>query len=244
MRVECPQCHKAYMIPEEKLPAAPSAFACTACGGKVVVQPPASRPAAPRPVPPPDSEAGQTAAPIPPNQMEALRREVTKEIMKSLGLNSGLSEDKEQEEEESQLALVCEDEELFQNVISDALTKLRYRCDVAQSTKASLERLAAVPYNMVTVDSRFPDDPEGGYKILQAINALPPERRRKMFVAFISADLSTMDLNSAFILGANVTIGKKDIKRLDKILSDGFKEHQQRYRVFLRVEEEVNNEKL
>lgn len=95
----------------------------------------------------------------------------------------------------------------------------------------------------MTVDNRFPDDPDGGYKILQAINALPPDRRRKLFVAFISADLATMDLNSAFILGANLTVGKKDVRRLDKILSEGIREHDRRYRVFFQVEQEVMSEK-
>ncbi len=243
MRVECPQCHKAYSIPEEKIPSAPSAFACTACGGKVIIQPPAN--GAPEAPPPAASSHACAGAQLPPDQMETIRREVTREILKSFGLKTALHEEKEEEEdEEAMLALVCEDEEMFQGVIAGALGKFGYRCDVAPNTKASLERLAAVPYSMVTVDSRFPDDPEGGYRILQAINALPPERRRKMFVAFISADLATMDLNSAFILGANVTIGKKDVKRLDKILHDGIKEHQQRYRVFFQVEEEINNEKV
>ncbi len=243
MRVQCPQCNKAYTIPGEKLPSAPSAFTCTACGGRVVVQPPEGRAAAPGAVPPAASTAGQPAPLLPEEQMEAIRREVTMDILRSMGLATG-GQDERENEEESLVALVCEDEELFQNVVGEALSKLKYRYDVAPTAKTSLERLMAVPYSMVTVDSRFPDDPEGGYKILQAINALPPERRRKMFVAFISADLSTMDLNSAFILGANVTVGKKDIKRLDKILAEGIKEHQRRYRVFLQVEEELNNEKV
>ena len=245
MRVECPQCHKAYSIPEEKIPSAPSAFACTACGAKIVVQPVANGGSEKNHAAASSEAEAVSGEQLPHSQMEMIRREVTKEILKSLGLTAALGEEKaEEEDEEAMVALICEDEELFQGVITEALGKLRYRCDVAPNTKAALDRLAAVPYSMVTVDSRFPDDPEGGYKILQAINALPPERRRKMFVAFISADLATMDLNSAFILGANVTIGKKDVKRLDKILHDGIKEHQQRYRVFFQVEEEINNEKI
>ena len=243
MRVQCPRCNKAYSIPDEKLPAAPSAFTRTACGGKVVVQPPTSPATDPDAVPPAASAAGQAAPLLSEKQMDALRREVTREILRSLGL-AAIGQEGREDEEETSVALICEDEDLFQNVIGESLSKLKYHCDAAPTAKASLERLAAVPYSMVTVDSRFPDDPEGGYKILQAINALPPERRRKMFVAFISADLSTMDLNSAFILGANVTVGKKDIKRLDKILSEGIKEHEQRYRVFLQAEQELNNEKI
>jgi len=248
MRIECPDCHKAYNLPEEKLPKTASLFKCQACGGKITVAPAAPEPAAPPPASPALAETplagGASPALLPEEAMASLRRQVTQELLKTLGLKvAGDGADSLDEEDDKPAALVCEDEDLFQGVIGDALQKLRYRVDLASNVKAAMDRLAAGNYAVVTVDNRFPDDPEGGYKILQVINGLPPERRRKMFVAFISADLATMDLNSAFILGANLTVGKKDIKRLDKILHDGMREHDRRYRVFFQVEEEIQAER-
>ena len=41
-----------------------------------------------------------------------------------------------------------------------------------------------------------------------------------------------MDTQSAFVLGANLTVGKKDIRRLDKILQQAIKEHDKIYNIF------------
>jgi CheY-like chemotaxis protein len=136
-------------------------------------------------------------------------------------------------------ALVCEDEALFQVAISEALEKLGFQVETAKSKQESLEALGRKSFGLVTVDNRFPDDAEGGYAILQQINAMNPEVRRRMTVAFISADLSTMDTQSAFILGANLTVSKKDVRRLDQILLQGIREHRNAYKVFQEVQEEI-----
>jgi predicted Zn finger-like uncharacterized protein len=247
MRIECPDCHKAYNLPEEKLPKTASLFKCQGCGGKIPVAPPAAAaPEAPA-APPTPADAptgnGSSTSLIPEDAMANLRRQVTQELLRTLGLKVPDGSSEAEAEDDKPVGLVCEDEELFQGVIGDALQKMGYRVELASTVKAAIDRLQVGTYATVTVDNRFPDDPEGGYKLLQIINNLPPERRRKMFVAFISADLATMDLNSAFILGANLTVGKKDIKRLDKILHDGLREHNRRYRVFFQVEEEVQGER-
>ncbi len=93
------------------------------------------------------------------------------------------------------------------------------------------------------MDNRLPDDPEGGTQILQAINAMPPDQRRRMFVAFISADLGTMDTQSAFVLGANLTVGKKDLRKLDKILHQAIREHDRIYNIFRSVHDELQPRK-
>ena len=123
-------------------------------------------------------------------------------------------------------ALVCEDEAMFQQVISEALTNLGYKVEIKADTAKAVKAIQKNRYSLVTVDHRFPDDEEGGFKILQEINGLPPEIRRKMFVAYISADLATMDTNSAFILGANLTVSKNDIKSIEKIITQGMREHE------------------
>lgn len=258
MQIQCPECKKSFPLPADRVPKAATVYKCPSCGGRIPVSPageakaeaPEPRVAA-SPVPAPVS-VGSEASPapsgapgdLPPEVLDQLRLTVTREILRSLGLRGSDLETEEEGGGGDHLALVCEDEELFQGVISETLRGMGYRVEVASSVKAALEKIPQGFHSLVTVDNRFPDDPDGGYKILQAINALPPDRRRKIYVAFISADLATMDLNSAFILGANLTVGKKDIKRLDKILAEGVREHDRRYHVFNHVEQEVMNEKL
>ncbi|MEW5763821.1 MAG: zinc-ribbon domain-containing protein [Acidobacteriota bacterium] len=243
MTITCPDCGKSFRVDEAKLPARPVALKCPACGGRISVAPeeaPAPSEGA-RPARNDLPEEGNGLRPGTPS-WDRLRREVTADVLRHLGVAAGpwgSDEDAEFGEEGQKTALVCEDEALFQVAISEILERQGYAVDLAASKAAALEALGRKPYSLVTVDNCYGDDPEGGFAILQAINGLPPEVRRSMYVAFVSVDLSTMDTRSAFILGANLTVSKKDVKKLDRILHQGQREHANLYRVFRRVEEEI-----
>ncbi len=256
MQIACPACKKVLSVDEAKLPAKPVLVKCPACGSGISVgpPPPGAQSSAPPPVSPEPPAGGSVEGQAQPNhpdiipgspQWERLKREVAGEVLRQLGLapsKASLNGEGWGEEERERAALICEDEALFQVAISESLQQLGLRVELATSKAAALSALARQHYDVVTVDNRFPDDNEGGYQILQAINALAPDVRRKMFVAFVSADLSTMDTSSAFILGANLTVSKKDVRRLDKILAQGIRDHERAYRVFYQVEEEIQKQ--
>jgi predicted Zn finger-like uncharacterized protein len=234
MQVTCPNCQKSFLLDDAKLPAKPVTMKCPSCGGAIPVVPPPA---------PPEAPAGSGLTPGSP-AWERLKREVAADVLRQLGIHVPHSPggDSSDLEDDRRLALVCEDEALFQVAVSEALGKLGFRCDLAATCDASLAMASRGYYDLITVDNRFPDDPEGGYKILQAVNALPPDQRRKMYVAFISADLSTMDTQSAFALGANLTVSKKDIRKLDKILKEGLDAHRRLYRVFFQAVEDLQRQ--
>ncbi|MCX7830408.1 MAG: response regulator [Acidobacteria bacterium] len=169
-----------------------------------------------------------------------IKEELIKEIFSLLPINLPKKGDRKGYlSDEKPRALICEDEQIFQEALKESISRLGYETEIAPSSKMACEILKKNDYDLVTVDNRFPDDAEGGFKILASINSLPPEKRRKMFVAFISADLATMDTNSAFVYGANLTVAKKDIKKIEAILSQGMEENEKRYRTFFEVLEDV-----
>jgi predicted Zn finger-like uncharacterized protein len=242
MQITCPSCQKGFLLDDAKVPDKPVRMKCPSCGGAIPVGP------APSAAPQADAPSGDfpipaQAMPFAPGspEYERLKKEVAAEVLRHLGIKVGdtASGLEDECEEDGRSALVVEDEALFQVAVSEALDKLGFHVETAGTRDEALTLLERKPFDLVTVDNRLPDDPEGGYKILQAINGLPPEQRRKMFVAYISADLSTMDTQSAFILGANLTVGKKDVKRLDKILSDGMRDHHKAYATFFQVADEI-----
>jgi len=256
MQIACPSCNKTIVLDDAKVPAAPFRLKCPGCGTAIPVTPKAQNGApsggngsgaqAVEVAGPGVTEkpAGQEIAGLVPGSpdWERLKHEVAHQVLWHMGLVSSREEDEEADEESRKWALVVDDEAIFQVAISEALQSLRYRVETASDKKAALDMLSRRTYDLVTVDNRLPDDAEGGTQILQAINAMPPDQRRRMFVAFISADLSTMDTQSAFILGANVTVGKKDIRRLDKILQQAIKEHDKIYNIFRSVHEELQRQ--
>lgn len=233
MVVTCPSCRKKFNLDESKIPAGKVTMKCPSCSSKITIQ---GR----------DGGGNAPASSLPVvNSKEwlKLKRQVTREILLQLGLDVPAEmKGSDGEDDGGSRALVCEDEKLFQETISKTLDKLGYKVEIAADKAASLKALGSKNYDIVTVDHCFPDDKEGGFEILKAINGLPPETRRRMFVAYISSDLATMDTNSAFILGANLTVSKKDIKALDKILEKGMREHEKLYSVFTRVEEELQRQ--
>lgn len=249
MQIACPSCNKSIVLDDAKVPSTPFRLKCPGCGTAIPVTPRA--PSAANVPPPGEPEiakeermAAQDLTGIVPGspEWERLKHEVAHQVLWHMGMVSAREEDEDSDAESRKWALVVDDESIFQLAISEALQSLRYRVDTAADKKAALDMLSRKSYDLVTVDNRLPDDAEGGTEILQAINALPPDQRRRMFVAFISADLTTMDTQSAFILGANLTVGKKDIRRLDKILQQAIKEHDKIYNIFRAVHDELQRQ--
>jgi CheY-like chemotaxis protein len=263
MQIACPSCKKCVILENAKVPAGPFKIKCPGCGTPITVTPgsaessnpadpafrnapsgvsrPAAEPAEARALPVRSPHEPLGLVPGSP-EWERLKHEVAHQVLWHMGMVTTREEDEEGDEESRKWALVVDDESIFQLAISEALQSLRYRVETAPDKKTALDMLSRRSYDLVTVDNRLPDDPEGGMQVLQSINAMPPDQRRRMFVAFISADLSTMDTQSAFVLGANVTVGKKDIRRLDKILQQAIKEHDKIYNIFRAVHEELQRQ--
>ena len=256
MQIACPSCKKSVILEDARVPVGPFKLKCPGCGTPITVTPGPSeftRPADPAYGAAPAASVEAQASPVrntPESfglvpgspEWERLKHEVAHQVLWHMGLVTTREEDEEGDEESRKWALVVDDESIFQLAISEALQSLRYRVETAPDKKTALDMLSRRTYDLVAVDNRLPDDPEGGTQILQSINAMPPDQRRRMFVAFISADLSTMDTQSAFVLGANVTVGKKDIRRLDKILQQAIKEHDKIYNIFRAVHEELQRQ--
>ena len=265
MDIACPSCKKTVVLDDAKVPAGPFKIKCPGCSKAIPVVPGGVASATPEAGASPERAQARGAAgfspdgpreakddggggsesfsPLEPGSplWERLKHEVAHQVMWHLGVVKGQDPD-DDEDETRRLALVVEDESIFQMAIAEALQALRYRVDTAADKKIALDMLSRKSYDLVTVDNRLPDDPDGGMQILQAINSMPSDQRRRMFVAFISADLSTMDTQSAFILGANLTVSKKDLKRLDKILQQAIKEHDKIYHIFRAVHEELQRQ--
>lgn len=233
MQITCLSCRKSFAIDESKYPVLPKAFKCPECGSQIRTD---EQQKEPEEKPQQQAKADDTAS---------IKDQILRELLSYLPINRRNSKgEDEQDEDMKPKALVCDDEQMFQDILKAALAKLGYSVDIADTTAKSMEMVRKNEYTVVTVDNRFPDDPEGGFKILAAANGLPPEKRRKMFIAFISADLATMDTNSAFVYGANFTVAKKDTKKIEQILKQGLHDHDKLYRTFFEVWDEVKRQEI
>jgi len=131
-------------------------------------------------------------------------------------------------------ALICDDDKTIRLIIKDSVAKLGFMCDEAESVDKALNLLARgdSQYSLILIDKVFPEDPEGGYKILAHTASLPIAERRKLFVVFISGELKTSDSGNAFLLGASTLVNKKDLSMLTHILEGEMKDYNRLYSVF------------
>jgi len=257
LSVTCGACTAQFQIDENKLPAGKVRIKCPKCAAPIEVSKPAAAAAPPEPAaapepapvaapvvsPPPapsPAAAGPAAAAAAPPEMERQILGTLHELLKR-GVRPEALVDAD-EEVEARRALVCDDEEMCYDMLRDQLRAQGYQVELAVTAAEALAKVKGGTYELVTVDNRYPDNPEGGYEILRALASNGAAARRKVYAVFISADLKTMDTGSAFFHGANLTINKKELRKAGALIRDGMTEYRRFYRVFNSVQREIQDE--
>ena len=236
MKVNCQneKCGYVISIPDSKLPNRPVKIACPKCKSANLIKPPAvsGTPAAGSVA---DTGLEAKIMGVLEQRLAAFRREVVAGtglggFVQGAAPESGaILADKGIKK-----ALICDDDKMIRQAIKDSVAKLGYQSDETSTIEKSLDVLGHVEidYSLILIDKVFPDDSEGGYKILSKVASLPIDVRRKIFVVFISGDMKSGDANAAFLMGANTVVNKKDLNRLPAILKEEMDEYERLYRVF------------
>ena len=232
MNVTCPHCTTAVRVDEAHLPTGGKArVGCPQCKKPFEVAGPSAG-AAPGG---PGAEAWLR------QQLDGLkdeiRRELLAEVLGARGAGPGGASGRGGRK--SKLALVCEDEQAFAGSLVDTLKALGWQPEVVPDVEGALRLLERHEYGLVTVDRTLAGDPQGGLKVLDWLNRRPGPERRRVFVAYVTDEIKSMDTGSAFIAGANLTVNKNDASRLPSILSKGLEERDELYRTFEEVTESV-----
>ena len=135
-------------------------------------------------------------------------------------------------EEEGLTALVCEQNPIVRNTITDALELMEYQITVAESARDALKRMRYHVYDLIVVNEGFnTDNPEANGVVIY-LERLSMTTRRNMFVAMVSDRYRTMDNMMALNKSVNLIINVKNIEDIGKILSRSITENEYFYRVF------------
>jgi CheY-like chemotaxis protein len=174
---------------------------------------------------------------------EEIRRELLSEVLAATvtgaGPRPGAAAVAAGARSRGRAALVCEDEKGFADSLVETLKSLGWEPEVVPDVEGALQVLERHEYGLVTVDRTLAGDPQGGLKILEWLNRRPGPERRRIFVAYVTDEIRSMDTGSAFIAGANLTVNKNDATRLPVILQKGLEERDELYRVFDEVTDAV-----
>jgi predicted Zn finger-like uncharacterized protein len=248
MKLTCSNCQHQFGINEKKIATAIFKVKCPKCGRTLsgrkdqsVLEPLAgASPAADE-----QPEANEETPDISPTTEALIRKEIATVKAEILaGLRGLLSLDHaaagaEHEDKNSvplgKKALVCEDEQQYVDAISAAVRRLGYSVDLARSAAEAIKKIDTGFYQMITLHTQFPDDKEGGQKILARINGQKSNIRRQMFVVLVSSTAKSADANAAFFNGANIIVNKEEIRNLEHLIREGQKNFEQIYHVFNQV---------
>lgn len=135
-------------------------------------------------------------------------------------------------DDESQTALVCEQNLLVRKTIKDALSSLGYRITAAENTRDALKRMRYYSYGLVVVNEDFDTDNPEINGILIYLERLSMTVRRNMYVVMVNNRYRTMDNMIALNRSVNLVINVKNTGDIGKILSRGITDNKYFYSVF------------
>lgn len=137
-------------------------------------------------------------------------------------------------------AIVASPDASVASAVGRAVMGLGFQPRPVSDLKTAIKALDDEELRLVVIDQALGADDSDSTKLIEWINRMPGTKRRRIFVAWMSPDVRTMDGGFAFIRGANVVVSTNDLPRLGEVLTEGLAEHEKLYRVFHEVMETVN----
>lgn len=245
MKITCQnkECGTIINIPDEKIPDKPIKIACPKCKSPNIVNPQKASPGGAAPATAQgEGNLEQIIMSKVEQRLASIRNELLGQMQQAAPLPSpGTFSPADSTATTAytggglpKKALICDDDKMVRKVISDTVSALGYEATEVETIEGALKILdhPELPYNLILIDKVFPDDAEGGYKILSKIATMQIDARRKIFVVFISADIKSGDASAAFLSGANIVVNKQDLAKLTAILENEMADYDKLYKVF------------
>jgi len=127
-------------------------------------------------------------------------------------------------------ALLCLDDSHMRESLRVALEPSRYEIFSADFAPEAIEILHESRAEVIVLSPTFDADHQGGAAIMQYINSLTPQIRRRTYVALVSPQLRTLDTYLAFANGVNLTVHPEDMPSFQSIFERSVRDFNELYR--------------
>lgn len=212
-------------IEDSKVPSTPFSIKCPRCRETITVKPPPkeepSLPARSRPQAPGSDGGGADSQ----DAMSLLNELLTK--ISGRGSNAELPGSWARRG-----ILLCHNAEDVRQKMREALEEARYDLHVADTAVDALQQLRETKDDIIVLDPQFDQAKQGGVGMLQHVNAMTPNNRRRMYLVLVSPQLKTLDTYLAFVNGVNLTINTEDIGQFQQILERSMRDFNELYHPF------------
>ncbi|HSE98813.1 MAG TPA: hypothetical protein VLD57_11165, partial [Blastocatellia bacterium] len=186
MIASCPQCAMSLSFDDGRLPTEPFNVLCPRCRQSVTIMPPPKE----EPRLPGSTASLKTAVdatPAPSDPMRALA-----DMLSSL-INQAPSQATVAPKWQRRRVLVCLDDAAMREKLRVALDATHYEIFSADFAPEAVEILHESRAEVIVLSPGFDTEHQGGAAMMQYVNSLTPQVRRRTYVVLVSPQLRTLD---------------------------------------------------
>ena len=224
MLANCPQCAMSLNFDDERLPTEPFNVLCPRCRQSVTIMPPTKD--EPR-LPGSTGSLEVLEAPPSPFGPDPLRALAD---MLLAGLKQSPQPDADATKWQRRRVLLCMDEAQIRETLRTALPPMRYEIFSADVAPEAIEILHESRAEVIVLSPSFDAEHQGGAAMMQYVNSLTPQVRRRTYVVLVSPQLRTLDTYLAFANGVNLTLHPEDVGSFQAIFERSLRDFNELYR--------------
>ena len=223
MIASCPQCAMSLTFDDTRLPTEPFNVLCPRCRQSVTIMPP------PKEEPRLPGITGPLE-PIP--ALEAEEPDSLRALADLLlaGLNRSQPDVPDVKKWQRRRVLLCLDDAHMRESLRAAIEPSRYEMFSADFAPEAIEILHESRAEVIVISPSFDADHQGGAAMMQYVNSLTPQIRRRTYVVLISPQLRTLDTYLAFANGVNLTVHPEDVSSFQSVFERSLRDFNELYR--------------
>ena len=245
MIVTCPNCTTQLQLDASQVPARPFSVRCPKCQQIVNAQPPApsaaQRDALAAGGDVPASARPQPEAAVAPlvAEVAAAPAEASDDLLRMLaallrretaGAGAGARAGGRNSWERRR-ALVCAGSAFGTDVVR-ALTRAGYEASAAADFAQAAELMREEQLSVLVLDPEFDVRVQGAMQIGRELATMRTSERRRLVFVLLTNSARTGDAHAAFLAGANLVVGMKDVSELPSVLEKNIHDLNELYRDF------------
>ncbi|MFY9610091.1 MAG: hypothetical protein WAU45_15940 [Blastocatellia bacterium] len=226
MLASCPQCAMSLNFDDERLPIEPFNVLCPRCRQSVTIMPP------PKEEPRLQGSTGSL------DSIEVVPPAASSDPLRAFVdmLLAGLKQPQPQAAADSKWqrrrVLLCMEEAEVRESLRSALVPTLFDVFSADTAPEAIEILHESRAEVIVLSPSFDADHQGGSAMMQYVNSLTPQIRRRTYVVLVSQQLRTLDTYLAFANGVNLTVHPEDVGSFQAIFDRSVRDFNELYRPF------------
>jgi hypothetical protein len=126
--------------------------------------------------------------------------------------------------------VICLDEPNLREGLRKSMDPARYEIFSSDSAPEAVEILHESRAEVLVLAPNFDSERQGGGALMQYVNSLTPQVRRRTFVVLVSPQLRTMDTYLAFANGVNLTVHPEDVGTLPSLFERSVRDFNELYK--------------